>query len=531
MGPANRPRVAIAEPFGETGQAVLRDNGVDIVSCEGLSRAELARALRDCDGLIVRSETRVDGELLQAGAALRVVARAGVGVDAIDVNAATRAGIVVVNTPGANTLAATEQTFALLLATMRHTVEAVSSIRAGSWQRSPFIGNELYGKTLGIIGLGRIGGAVAQRAHAFGMRITACDPFVTIAQAENLHATLLPLDALLACADIVTLHVPLTPQTEGLMNAARLNLMKPSALLINCARGGVVDEGALLSALDAATIRAAALDVVRDEPPPANSAGALLHRHPRVIATPHLGGSTHEALQRISIELANDIVNVLRGRPALGAVNAPAPAGIDAERLRPFIDLAYRMGSFAAQLFGEALRQGMHFELGGTIADADPLPLRAAALAGLLQITTDRRVSVVNAEAVAGELGMQFDVRPAREANSYAASLTIAGGGRRLVGTAAHGAARIVEIDGFEVDAIPEGAIIATRHRDVPGMIGRVGTLLGDAGVNISTMQVARNVQGGSALMVLAVDRPVNAPVIAALQRIADMQSVVALAI
>lgn len=531
MGFANRARVAISEPFAETGQAVLRDNGIDIVSCEGRSRADLTRALHDCDGLIVRSETRVDVELLRAGPALRVVARAGVGVDAIDVDAATRAGIVVLNTPGANTLAATEQTFALLFATMRHTVEAVTSIRAGSWQRAPFIGNELYGKTLGIVGLGRIGGAIALRAHAFGMRIIACDPFVTAAQADTLHATLLPLDEVLASADVVTLHVPLTPQTDRLMNAARLGAMKPSAILINCARGAVVDEEALLAALDAANIRAAALDVVREEPPPANSVGALLHRHPRVVATPHLGGSTHEALQRIAMELANDVVNVLRGRPALGAVNAPAPAGIDAERLRPFIDLAYRMGSFAAQLFGEALRERMLLELGGAIADADPLPLRAAVLSGLLQTTTDRRVSVVNAEAIAHELGMQFDARPAREVNPYAASLALAGGGRRLVGTAVHGGARIVEIDGFEVDAIPDGAIIVTRHRDVPGMIGRVGTLLGDAGVNISTMQVARNVQGGSALMVLAVDRPVSTPIIAALERIADMQHVVALAI
>lgn len=531
MGLASRPRVAIAESFSETGQAVLRNNGIDVVSCEGRSRAELLQALDDCDGLIVRSETRVDGELLRSGSALRVVARAGVGVDAIDVDAATRAGIVVVNTPGANTLAATEQTFALLFAAMRHTVEAVTSVRAGTWNRAPFIGNELYGKTLGIVGLGRIGGAVAERARAFGMRITASDPFVSATQAQNMHATLLSLEEMLAGADVVTLHVPLTPQTERLMNAARLRTMKPSAILVNCARGGVVDEEALLAALDAAHIHAAALDVVREEPPSRGSAGARLHRHPRVLATPHLGGSTHEALQRIAIELANDVVSVLRGRPALGAVNAPAPSGIDAERLRPFMDVAYRMGCFAAQLFGDALRAPLVLELGGSIAGSDPLPLRAAALSGLLQTRTDRRVSVVNAETIAREIGMQFDSRPAHEENPYAASLTLAGGGRRLVGTAVPGGARIVEIDGYEVDAIPDGAILVTRHHDVPGMIGRVGTLLGDARVNISTMQVSRNVQGGAALMVLAVDKPVEAPVIEALERIADMQSVVALAI
>ncbi|MDP9111483.1 MAG: NAD(P)-binding domain-containing protein, partial [Candidatus Eremiobacteraeota bacterium] len=431
--------MAIAESFSETGQAVLRDNDIDIVSCEGRSRAELSRALIDCDGLIVRSETRVDGELLRCGSSLRVIARAGVGVDAIDVDAATRAGIVVVNTPAANTLAATEQTFALLFAAMRHTVEAVTSVRAGSWTRAPFIGNELYGKTLGIVGLGRIGGAVAERARAFGMHVIACDPFVSAAQAQHLHVSLLPLEELLASADVVTLHVPLTPQTERLISAARLRTMKPSAVLINCARGGILDEEALLTALDAGWIRAAALDVVREEPPSADSAGSRLHRHPRVLATPHLGGSTHEALQRIAIELANDIVSVLRGRPALGAVNAPAPSGIDAERLRPFMDVAYRMGLFAAQIFGDALRAPIVLELGGTIANSDPLPLRAATLSGLLQTRTDRRVSVVNAEAIARELGILFDARAAAEDGPYAASLTLASGGRRIVGTAVQG--------------------------------------------------------------------------------------------
>ncbi|HEY6236741.1 MAG TPA: hydroxyacid dehydrogenase, partial [Candidatus Elarobacter sp.] len=345
----SRKRVVIAEPFAEPGLAVLRDAGIDVDSQVGRSRAELVAALAGADGLIVRSETRVDRELLAAGPHLSVVARAGVGVDAIDVDAATDAGIIVLNTPGANTLAATEQTFALLLSLARRTPQAVQQLRDGVWERKRLIGTELYGKTLGIVGLGRIGGNVATRAKAFGMTILVHDPFVTSARADAFDARLVDLPTLLRGSDVVTLHVPLTPQTLGMIDAAALRLLRPHAYVINCARGGVIVERDLLEALDAGVLAGAAIDVVSEEPPPPGGTGAALHRHPKVIATPHLGGSTHEALARIATELAQDVARVLLGAPANAAVNAPVPDGPDAERVVPFLDVAYRLGRFYPQ--------------------------------------------------------------------------------------------------------------------------------------------------------------------------------------
>ncbi|MGH7729399.1 MAG: hydroxyacid dehydrogenase, partial [Vulcanimicrobiaceae bacterium] len=277
-------RVVVAEPFSQTGIAVLEEAGIEVVSLVGRPAGALQAALAEADGLIVRSETRVDRALLAFGPRLAVVGRAGVGVDAIDIAAATEAGIVVLNVPGANTLAATEQTFALMLALVRHTVDAVSAVRAGRWERKPFIGTELAYKTLGIVGLGRIGGAVAQRAAAFGMKLLTSDPYISRARAEALGTELVPLEELLARADLVTLHVPLTAQTRGLIGAPELARMQPHARIVNCARGGVIDEAALLAALEANALAGAAIDVVAEEPPPPDGAGARLQRHPKVVA-------------------------------------------------------------------------------------------------------------------------------------------------------------------------------------------------------------------------------------------------------
>lgn len=525
MSPAAM-RVVIAEPFADLGQAVLHEHGIDVVSCVGLTREELLAALRDADGLIVRSETRVDRDLLAHAPRIRVVGRAGVGVDAIDVDAATEAGIVVVNTPAANTIAATEQTFALMLGLVRNVAPANASIRAGRWERNPFVGTELYGKTLGIVGLGRIGGGVAARGRAFGMDVLAHDPFIPESRAEALGAQLAPLDELLRRADIVTLHVPLTAQTRGMIDAQSFALMKPSAVLVNCARGGVIDEEALLEALEAKKIRAAAIDVVAKEPPMPGSLGAKLHQHPCVLATPHLGGSTREALERIAIELARDVADALGGRPAAGAVNAPAPTGAQAQLVRAYVSAADRLGRLLPQLFEDALRTPLRMHVSGEIAALDSQPLRAAFLAALLQTTTERRVSIVNAEAVAREIGVALDVVADPQPAPFASLLAMWAGPHRLGTTVLSAGPRIVQIDDYELDAIPQGAWIVTRHEDVPGMVGRVGTILGNAGVNISTMQVARDPQGGSALMVLAVDRPVTHQHLERLRGIAGMQRV-----
>ena len=519
-------RIVIAEPFAARGQDVLQQCGIDVVSCVGAGRAELLEALHDADGLIVRSETRVDRDLLAHAPNMRVVGRAGVGVDAIDVDAATEAGIVVVNTPAANTIAATEQTFALLLALMRHVPQANASIRAGRWERGPFIGNELYGKTLGIIGLGRIGGGVAARANAFGMNVVAHDPYVPQARAEALRVELISFERLLGQADIVTLHVPLTQQTRGIIDMRALSHMKPGAVILNCARGGVIDEEALIAALDSEQIRAAGIDVVAQEPPLPDSPGAKLHRHPKVIATPHLGGSTHEALERIAVELAQDIADALRGRPAAGAVNAPAPAGADAQRVRAFVEVADRLGRLVPQLFEDALRLPLRMHVAGEISGSYPEPLRIAFLAALLQTTTERRVSIVNAAQVAGEIGVALDVVQESDAPAFASLVSIWAGEHRIAATMLSGGPRVVQIDAYELDAIPQGAWIVTRHQDVPGMVGRIGTILGEAKVNIATMQVARDADSNEALMVLAIDRSPSRDHLDAMRAITGMHRV-----
>lgn len=496
------------------------------MSTVGAPSEALYAALEGARGLIVRSETRVDAALLDRAPRLEVVARAGVGVDAIDVDAASAAGIIVLNTPSANTLAATEHTFALLLSAMRHVPFAHESVHAGRWERKPFVGHELYGKTLGIVGLGRIGSNVASRAAAFGMRVIAYDPYVSASRAGALDVELVEFDELLAQADVVTLHVPLSVQTRDMIGARELRLMRDDAVLVNCARGGIVDIPALLAELEGGRLRAVAIDVVPQEPPPADSASAALLRHPRVVATPHLGGSTYEALERIALELADDVVRVLGGRPARGAVNAPSLFGADAERAAGFVDLAFRMGALLPQLFEEALRSEIALALHGDLHDVDAEPFVAAMLAGMLPFLGDRRVSIVNARGVAAELGVRTSVVRERSAEPYRSMLAIAAGDHRVAGTVLPTGARIVEIDGFEIDAVADGALLFTRHHDVPGMVGRVGTLLGDAHVNISTMQVARSSAGGDAMMVLDVDRDVARDVRDAIAAVDGVRSV-----
>jgi D-3-phosphoglycerate dehydrogenase len=503
-------RVVIAEAFDDRGIAVLEKSGIEVVSCVGKTSEILYDALREARGLIVRSETAVNEALLAHAGQLEVVARAGVGVDAIDVDAATAAGIVVVNTPGANTIAATEQTFALLLAALRHVPQANASVHAALWQRERFVGRELHGKVLGIVGFGRIGSNVATRAAAFGMTVIATDPYIPASRAVAAGVELVELDDLLRRADAVTLHVPLTPQTRGMIGPRQLSLMREGAVLVNCARGAILDLDALLAALDSGRLSAAAIDVVPEEPPPASSASARVLQHPKVIATPHLGGSTLEALERIALELAEDVVRVLGGRPANGAVNAPRLSAAELEGAGAFVDLAFAMGTMLPQLFDDALREEITLVLQGELAHVEADAFVAALLAGALSIVSDRRVTMVNATSVASEMGLRPHVVREERRPPFRASIAIAGGPHKLLGTVLPHGARIVEIDGFELDAVAAGTMLVTRHRDVPGMVGRIGTLLGNADVNISTMQVARSDRGGTAMMVLSVDREIE---------------------
>ena len=524
-------RVVVAESFAEQGLAILRDAGITVDSMVGKSRDELKASLETADGLIVRSETRVDRDLLSAGPKLTVVARAGVGVDSIDVPAATDAGVVVLNTPAANTISAVELTFGLMISLARRIPEAVQSLRDKRWIRLQLVGTELAGKTLGIVGLGRIGGNVATRARAFGMNVITHDPYIAAARADAFNAKLVDLETLLKTSDIVTLHVPLNSETRGMIDLAKLRLLQKHAFIINCARGGIINEDDLLTALNEDVLAGAAIDVVATEPPPPDGSGARLHKHPKVVATPHLGGSTHEALARIANELAEDVTRVLLGAPGMGAVNAPVPDGPEAERVLPFLDVAYRMGRFFPQFASGDARGAYAMHLQGELTSIPSDAFVRAFLSGLLQTTTDRRVSIVNAESIAAELGVRVEARPDPSPTPYAGSLRITGGSMTVTGTSLNGKPRIVEAGGFEIDMPPVGDMLVTQHHDTPGMIGRVGTLLGDANVNIASMQVSRNAIGGDAIMVLGIDRPADDATIAALRAVSGIRSVRALSL
>jgi D-3-phosphoglycerate dehydrogenase len=338
------------------------------------------------------------------------------------------------------------------------------------------------------------------------MNVIAYDPYIPASRAGMLDVELVELDGLLERANVVTLHVPLTSQTRNMIDVHALARMREDAVLVNCARGAVVDLDALLATLETGKLRAVALDVVQQEPPPAGSASARALTHPRIIATPHLGGSTHEALERIAMELATDVVRVLQGRPAGGAVNAPSYHGGDAQHLNGVVELAFRMGAMLPQLFDEALRHEIVLVLHGDLEEVDAEPLLAAVLAGALPFVSDRRLSTVNARAIADELGVRMTIAREKAVAPFRSALTLLAGDHRIVGTVLPTGPRIVRIDGFELDAIAQGTAIVTRHRDVPGMVGHIGTILGEAHVNISTMQVARTNAGGDAMMLLEVD-------------------------
>lgn len=522
----SKPIVVVAEPLAETGLAVLREGGLEVCEAAGRSREELESLVAGAAALIVRSKTKVTGALLEAASALQVVGRAGVGVDTIDVDAATKAGIVVLNTPDSSTIATAEHAITLILALCRHVSAGQRRIEERRWSAQGLTGVEIAGKTLGIVGLGRIGATVAARARGFSMTVLAHDAVVSEARAESLGVRLVSLDELLKRSDFVTLHTPLTAQTQGLIGERELGLMKAGARIVNCARGGLIDETALLAALVSGHIAGAALDVVADEPPKPDAPIWALLNHPHVVATPHLGGSTREAQERIAADLCRDVVAVLRGRPPSGAVNAPVKAPPE---VRPFVELAHRLGAALPQISDEGSFSRFDLILEGDLAGYDGLPFSVSFLVGLLPHLTDERVSAVNALDIARRLGLVVETLGAPCERGFAKALAVRGQHTGLAGTVVHGEQlRLVDIDGFEVDVQPQGHLLLTRHNDVPGIVGKVGTILGKAQINISTMQVARS-ERGDAVMLLGIDRAPDASILKRLRSIEDVQRVTAI--
>jgi D-3-phosphoglycerate dehydrogenase len=511
--------------------------GIDVLAAAhetdlrpGIERAALLQALAEGDGwdaLVVRSQTRVDTELLAAAAPrLSAVGVASVGTDRIDLEAATRAGVMVVNAPTGNTVAAAEHTMALMLALHRQIPPADASIRSGQWERSRYTGAELRGRTLGIIGLGKIGKAVARRANGFEMRVLASDPYLTAEQAAEHGARLVGLLELLGRSDVISVHTPLTPQTRGLVGRAEIEAMQPGARLLNVARGGIVDEAALADALASGHLAGAAVDVYASEP---MSPDNPLRGAPNTVLTPHLGASTAEAQDRVAVEMAEQLLEALAGVTPVYAVNAPAVAPDVAPRLRPYVELGRRLAILARQLSPAAF-DCIGLTYAGEIGAWDPSPIRTAVLAGILEAVTEQRVNAVNADLVAAERGLA--VREARTdaSGAWASLLSLEAGegdaALRLSGSTAHGRPHLAAVDGFEIDAELAGRMLVTRHRDQPGIVGAVGTILAEAGVNISSLELSRLSEHGEATMFVSVDQPVEEPVLASVRGVAGILDV-----
>ena len=519
------PRVLVADKIDDAGIEILRAEA-DVTVAPGMTLEKLLETIADQDALVVRSATKVTREVLDAGKRLRAVGRAGVGVDNIDVDECTRRGIVVVNTAGGSTFATAEHTMAMMLAMARNVPQAMSSLLAGEWTPSKFVGVELRGKTLGIFGLGRIGTQVAGRAKAFGMRVIATDPYVAREHAEANGVELVTKDELLAQSDILTLHAVLTSETGHFLSDAELARMKRGARLVNCARGALIDEPALARALDSGHIAAAALDVFAEEPPKQSP----LLGHPKVTHTPHLAASSQEAQVEIAVDLARLILACLRGEHVAGAINAPLRVAGDIAFLEPYLSLASVMGRALTQLAGARLER-VEVTYVGELAQHDTAPLTAAVIKGLLAPITEERVNLINARLVARSRGLNVVEHKAdRSESNYANLLEIKvqdqAGERVLAGTIAHDEPRLVRIDDYWIDVAPVGTVLITQHLDRPGMIGRVGTLLGEGDVNISSMQVGRRVRRGEAIMVMNLDEPLSEELINQVEAIPDVRSV-----
>ncbi|MGH7691413.1 MAG: phosphoglycerate dehydrogenase [Candidatus Dormibacteria bacterium] len=501
------PRILVADPIAEDGIRRLREAGEVEVALK-LSEAELLQRVGPFQALVVRSETKVTAPVIAAGTNLRVIGRAGVGVDNIDVEAATAQGVLVVNAPTGNTVAAAEHTIALMLALARNVARGDASLRLGQWERSKLVGSELRGKTILVVGLGKIGAEVSRMAQGLQMRVIAFDPLVSRERAEQLGVELLPLERALPQADVLTVHTPLSDATRGLIGEPQLARLPKGARVLNVGRGGIVDEPALAAAVHSGHLAGAAVDVFTSEPPGADSP---LLQEPGILVTPHLGASTVEAQLSVATDVADQIAEVLAGGPARWAVNAPAVPPEDAALVVPYQALAARMGSLYAQLGGGGIR-GVETVCRGELAGVQPGPLTAEVLGGILREFTQDRVTSVNARAVARQHGIEVTEQRNTGPGTWSSSLVLRVDGDQpaeLEGTTAGGEARIVRLNGLAIDLDPSGLFLFFTHRDRPGLIGEIGQLLGGANVNIAEMRVGRDAPRGRAVTAVKVDDPV----------------------
>lgn len=507
MSQTTIPRVFVSDKLDAGGLELLQSSELEIDYRPGLQGEELAEAIRSADAMIVRSGTQVTADLLERAGRLRAIVRAGVGVDNIDVAAATRAGVVVMNTPGGNTVSTAEHTIAMMMALARHIPFADASVRAGKWERSKFVGTQLAGKTLGIVGLGRIGREVARRALALDMTVVGYDPFITADRAGQLGIEAVEsLDDLLPRCDFLTVHTPLTDETRGLIGSRELRLLPQGARVINCARGGIIDEAALREALDAGHIAGAALDVFSQEPPIDNP----LVGHPKVVTTPHLGASTVEAQQSVAREAAQLVVSFLKRGEIQFAVNTAAVDRSELAEMRLYLDMARRLGLLHAQMCKGSIRRATLYYR-GEVARRSTRLVTAAFTAGLLEAHLAEDVNIVNAELLAKERGIEVVEQTSTKAGDFSTLIRAEVDTERKRYTAAatvfgNQFLRLVQLGPYHLDAIMDGVMLIFTHRDMPGLIGHIGTIFGKHGVNIAQMTVGRQQPGGEAIAVLNLD-------------------------
>lgn len=482
--------------------------------------------LQMIDALLVRSATKVTGELLDRMPSLKIVGRAGVGVDNIDIAEATKRGIIVVNAPDGNTVSTAEHTFAMMAALMRNIPQAHSTVKNGEWKRNQFIGKELYGKILGIVGIGRIGSELARRARAFGMSVKVYDPFLTKERAEVLGVDLSTFNQVLAEADIISVHTPLTKETKGLLNEKTLSQTKKGVYLLNCARGGIIDEASLAQFIEKGHVAGAALDVFENEPP----GDSPLLKLDSVIVTPHLGASTKEAQLNVATQVAREIRTFFENKPVANSINLPAMSKDIYEKIQPFHELAKEMGKIVSECHNKGVSE-LTVTYSGTVADLETSFLTKAMLAGFFENRIDIKVNEVNAIHIAKERGIMVGEKVTGNSFGYANTITVTARGDEENFTARgtyieNYGPRIVNLDGFNIDFYPSGNLLYIQHMDRPGVIGHVGKVLGDHGVNIATMQVGRKEAGGEAIMVLSFDKPLQEEMIDKLKSLQDILTI-----
>jgi D-3-phosphoglycerate dehydrogenase len=517
-------QILVADAINEEGLSPLLDFNEGTLIQKKINDPEVE--LDKIDALLVRSATTVTEELLEKMPQLKIIARAGVGVDNIDVNAATKRGIIVVNAPDGNTISTAEHTFAMMASLMRNIPQAHQSVKNLEWKRNAFIGTELYGKTLGIVGMGRIGSELAKRANVFGMNVKVYDPFLTKERAIKLGVSHGSLEEVLAEADIITVHTPLTPETKGLINEETLSQTKKGVYFLNCARGGIIDEQALAKFVGNGHVAGAAIDVFEVEPPGEHP----LFKFDNVIVTPHLGASTKEAQLNVATQVAKEVRMYFEGKPVLNSINLPAMSKDIFEKIKPFHQLSKQIGTILSQCMKQGVNE-ISITYSGTVTDLETSYLTKAVLSGFFKNRIDVNVNEVNALLAAKERGITVGEKISTNTFGYANSITVTAKAENHQFTVRgtfieHYGPRIVYLNDFVIDFLPEGNMLYIQHMDRPGVVGRVGKILGDQEINIATMQVGRKQAGGEAIMVLSFDKPLNDQQISTLAAVEDIVSI-----